>query len=276
MTITTLDVIMPSYHLWRMGVRPVILYYLDESEGATHYVRSAIGIKVEVWNEAFYGVQDWRKEVMRLYHIPLFKELHASDLLAGRGMLVREGRKYKRVKREDAAKIFVSGLQRLENLAISLSGGLEIINTSLPKASFGKTDIETLIRILNRINTSANRQGRRAFLIFDEGKEKQVARWYRRMRIYNPVPSKYGQWGTGEEWKNIPIQNIISGPAFRSSAGDYFLQLVDFVAHALLKQDEKPPIARITQYHLDKAFNILDTALNKLASGDDPKGVVRH
>lgn len=252
------------------------LYYLDESEGKRYYVRSALGIDEEVWNEAFNAIRDWRKEVMRLYHIPLFKELHASDLLAGRGMLVREGREWRRVKQRDAAKIFTSGLQLLEEVAQKLSGGLEIINTSLPKDPGTKRNIDTMDRIFNRIQTSVSRQDRRAFLIFDEGSEKQIAYLYRKMRVFNPVPSKYEQWDTGEEWKNIPIQNIIGGPAFRSSAGDYFLQMVDFVAHSLLKQDEQPPIPRIARYNLDKAFGLLDTALNKLASTDDSKGVVRH
>ena len=57
------------------------IYYLDESEGPTHYVRSALGINAEVWSEVFQHVRSWRKELMTKYHIPLFVELHAYDLL---------------------------------------------------------------------------------------------------------------------------------------------------------------------------------------------------
>lgn len=247
------------------------LYYLDESEGSTHYVRSAIGINDEVWNEAFLLIQEWRKELMNKYRIPLFKELHASDLLAGRGLLVRDGHEYKRVSQKTGAEIFVSGLQRLEHS----SQLLEIINVSLKKPRKG-IDIESLDRILNRINTSVLHQGQYAFLIFDEGKEKVINKIYRKARIFNPITSKYGQWETGEQWKNIPIKNIVGGPAFRSSKSDYFLQMADFVAHALLKKDEKPPIPRVALYHIDEAFNILDAALNKAAAGDDSQGVVRR
>ena len=53
------------------------LYYLDESEEPTHYVRSATGINDEVWSKAFLPIQQWRKELMGKYHIPLFKEFLA-------------------------------------------------------------------------------------------------------------------------------------------------------------------------------------------------------
>lgn len=265
-----------SCPLLQREIKPVRLYYLDESENPKHFVRSAIGINAEDWNQVFALIRDWRKDVMRRYHIPLFKELHASDLLALRGNLVREGSKYRRIKRmEDAVDIFITGLQRLENIATSLSGGLEIINVSLPKVPGRIREIDTLDRILNRIQTSVKTDGRRAFLIFDEGKEKKINYYFRRMRVYNPIPSMFGHWETGEQWKNIPISHIIGGPAFRNSAGDYFIQLVDFVAYALLKQDEQPPISRIAAYNIHEAFKILDAALNKEASKDDAQGVVR-
>lgn len=250
------------------------LYYLDESEGPTQFVRSAIGIDDDVWNEAFLYIQEWRKEIMRKHHIPLFKELHASDLLAGRGLLARIGHKYKRVSKETGAEIFVGGLQRLEHISQSLSGHLEIINVSLKKEK--GVEIKALDRMLNRINTSVSLQRLYAFLIFDEGKENKITRVYKKARIYNPIPSKFGAWETGEQWKNIPLKNIVGGPAFRSSKSDYFIQMVDFIAHALLKKDEKPPIPRVALYHIDESFDILDAALNKEASEDDPQGVVRR
>jgi hypothetical protein len=233
------------------------LYYLDESEGPTHYVRSGIGVNAEVWSEAFQLIQAWRKELRTTYQIPLFKELHASDLLAGRGELVRVGNKYRRVSRETGAKIFISGLQRLERIAQALSGGLEVINISLMKRQ--EVDVITLERLLNRIQRSVESQGRYAFLVFDQGKEGTITKTYKKALVYNPIPSKYG------------------GPAFRSSKSDYFLQMADFIAHALLKKDEKPPIPRVAYYHIDEAFDqILDKALNLKASEDDPKGVVRY
>jgi len=254
----------------------VRLYYLDESEGQTHYVRSAIGISADIWSKVFLIVQKWRKDLWKTYHVPLFKELHASDLLAGRGHLIREGKQYKGFSKKMGATIFAGGLQTLENTAQKLSEGLEIINVSLEKSRYKRADMTSLERMLNRINTSAKDKGLYAFLIFDEGKEKEITRLYRKALIYNPVPSKYGAWENGKVWKNIPPKNIVGGPSFRSSQSDYFIQMADFVAHALLKKDE-PTIPRVEKYNIHKMFdNILDLALNKKASEDDPKGVVRR
>ena len=63
------------------------LYYIDESEGPTCYVRSALGVDAERWNDLFADIQEWRRELREGYGIPPDRELHACDLLAGRGML---------------------------------------------------------------------------------------------------------------------------------------------------------------------------------------------
>ena len=133
----------------------------------------------------------------------------------------------------------------------------------------------SLDRLLNRINSSVKAAGRHAFLIFDEGKEKMITRAYRRLRIFNPVPSRYEAWEEGERTRNIPVENVIGGPAFRSSDGDYLLQMADLIAHALLKQEEEP-IPRVETHGIHEAFAILDHALNRKATRRDPQGIVRR
>ena len=128
---------------------------------------------------------------------------------------------------------------------------------------------------LNRINTSVAAANRHAFLIFDEGREEMVASLYRRLRSRNPVPSKYEAWEDGERTRDIPIERVIGGPAFRSSHSDYLLQMADLIAHALLKQQEEPS-PRVERLGIDRAFRILDRALNRRASRRDPQGVVRR
>ncbi len=98
---------------------------------------------------------------------------------------------------------------------------------------------------------------------------------YRRLKVRNHVPSRYDLWEDGEKTRNIPIEQVIGGPAFRSSAEDYLLQMADFVAHALLKQEESP-VPRVENHGIDGAFSILDRALNRQASRRDPQGVVRR
>lgn len=255
------------------------LYYLDESGGAEYFVRSALGIDAEVWSDAFNILRDWRKILRKSYSIPLFEELHAYELLHGKGMIVHDGKIRKNLPLKDGVKVFVAGLNLLEEMANRLTGHIEVINVCLQRSHNydNPIEIETLKRISQRINTSLSHApaSRYGFLIFDEGKEKAIVKSYRKALVYNPIKSKYKVWEDGSSWKNIPIKNIVGGPAFRASTSDYFIQMIDFVAHALLKQNEVPT-SRIQMYHINEIFNLLDVCLNKKASEDDPKGVVRY
>ena len=249
------------------------LYYIDESEGPTCYVRSALGVDAERWNDLFADIQEWRSELHEGYGIPTDRELHACDLLAGRGMLARNGEINERLTPSQGAEVFRDGLRRIEDAA--RTGGVEVINVCLRKSDVKAHEQVSLDRLLNRINASVKAAGRHAFLIFDEGKERMITGAYRRLRIFNPVPSRYERWEEGERTRNIPVENVIGGPAFRSSDSDHLLQMADLIAHALLKQEENP-VPRVEAHGIREAFAILDRALNRKASLRDSQGVVRR
>ena len=250
------------------------LYYIDESEGPRYYVRSALGVDSNKWNDLFTDIHAWRLELRDRYGIPLDRELHACDLLAGRGLLAKNGDANERLSPQHGAEVFLSGLLRLEAAARNL-GGIEVINVCLHKPRSRNHEQASLNRLLNRINTSVSAAERHAFLIFDEGREEMISRLYRRLKVRNQVPSRYEAWEDGEKTRNIPIEQIIGDPAFRSSKSDYLLQMADFIAHALLKQEEAP-IPRVEDYGIDQAFGILGVAINREASRRDPQGVVRR
>ena len=250
------------------------LYYIDESEGPRYYVRTALGVDAERWNDLFQDIHAWRLELQGRYAVPTGRELHACDLLAGRGKLAREGNADRRLTPEQGAEVFTGGLRRIEDAART-TGGVEVVNVCLRKSDVKGYERVSLDRLLNRINTSVETMGRHAFLIFDEGKEEMVTRLYRRLRSRNPVPSRYEAWEDGERTRNIPIERVIGGPAFRSSHSDYLLQMADLIAHALLKQEEEPSF-RVKRLGVAQAFGILDRALNRRASRRDPQGVVRR
>ena len=250
------------------------IYYIDESEGPRYYVRSALGVDAERWNDLFGDIHEWRRELGESHAIPPDRELHACDLLAGRGLLARNGGSNERLSPRQGAEVFLDGLRRIEDAATRM-GGIEIINVCLHKPDGNRYEKFSLDRLLNRINSSVKSAGRHAFLIFDEGREKMITRAYRRLRVFNPVPSRYERWEEGERTRNIPVENVIGGPAFRSSDGDYLLQMADLIAHALLKQEEEP-VPRVEDLGIHQAFSILDKALNRKASRRDPQGIVRR
>ena len=250
------------------------IYYIDESEGRRYYVRTAMGVDAERWNELHTRVRDWRLELQGRYAVPADRELHACDLLAGRGKLARIDGRDRRLSPEHGAEIFMDGLRVVEDAARTI-GGVEIVNVCLHKPDVIGHERASLDRLLNRINTSVASTNRHAFLIFDEGREEMVARLYRRLRSLNPIPSRYENWEDGGRTKDIPIERVIGGPAFRSSHSDHLLQMADLIAHALLKQEEEPS-PRVKRLGTDRAFGILDRALNRRASRRDPQGVVRR
>ena len=65
------------------------IYYIDEAEGPTCYVRSALGVNAERWNGLHGSVHSWRYAMAGDYNVPTSRELRACDLLARRGNLVR-------------------------------------------------------------------------------------------------------------------------------------------------------------------------------------------
>jgi len=250
------------------------LYYIDESEGPSCYVRTAMGVDAERWNDLHCRVRDWRIDLQERYAVPTDRELHACDLLAGRGKLARIDDADRRLSPARGAEVFMDGLRVVEDAARTI-GGVEVVNVCLRKPDVRGYERASLDRLLNRINMSVASANRHAFLIFDEGREEMVARLYRRLRSRNPVPSRYEMWEDGERTKDIPIERVIGGPAFRSSHSDLLLQMADLIAHALLKQEEEPS-PRVVRLGIARAFGILDRALNRRASRRDPQGVVRR
>ena len=244
------------------------LYYVDEREGEGCFVRSALGVDAECWNGFFQDVRAWRMELRNRYAIQPAVELQPFDLLAPRA----GGDSSAWLPAKDGAAVFESGLRAIEQAA-RRRGGIDVINVCLPTAESGRHEETSLGRLLTRINTSVIAAGAHAFLIFDEVREEPITRLYRRLRVHNPIPSRYEAWDDGSPTRNIPLDRVIGGPAFRSAGDDHLLQLAGFVAHALLLQGEAETVG---EESLDRAFSILDHALNHEASQRDPQGIVRR
>ena len=107
------------------------LYYIDESEGPRRYVRTALGVDAERWNDLFGDIYQWRRELQDRYAIPTDKELHACDLLAGRGMLARNGGSNERLSPRQGAEVFLDGLRRIEDASVRI-GGIDWVGTAPP------------------------------------------------------------------------------------------------------------------------------------------------
>lgn len=117
-----------------------------------------------------------------------------------------------------------------------------------------------------------NAWNNRALIIHDEGKD--FTPLLRRMRVYNPMPSRYGHW-EGKPTKNVPIERIVEDIVFRESHKSDLIQMADFCAYALLRSEH--PLASKNKYGLHKAFDAVSPVCLLEAYAADPRrlGIIR-
>lgn len=236
---------------------------MDDSAEAGHaYIFSAIAVPTSSWNEVFGVLRSWRAHLRDVHGIPVRQELHATQFLSGRGSLGANGV----ISRHKRAQIFHKSFQVLEYLH---RHGVRVFNV----CHVGDQD-RAFERLLNRINRTMQSWDSYAHLICDEGKEAQYTKLVRRMRVFNPIPSRYGVWlDTGQNSRNITLDRIIEDPQFKDSKTSYYIQMADFVAYGLLRREFPTP--RIRKYGNHKSFDQLDTCLTKVCNRRDPKGIIR-
>lgn len=278
---------------------PAMCFYVDESWDKGKFCLTAISIKYSDWHACLKLAQDHKKNLKRNYGLLYRREWHATDLVSGRG----------RIADKDISKYVRSRIFRGLLQLIAQMPGVMLFNICLDQ--IGKRDAETLAwdRLLNRIERSmaefdareiplrktllsmipdgalGEKRSRlerrllayhaRAFIFADEGKSVEIRRIYRKMTVFNFIPSKLGKWPSGQASKNIPLENIIEDPIFLESHKSLFIQLADCAAFALLKR-EVPPTETIKKYKIDRFFDeCLAGVCYKAACKSDPLGIVR-
>lgn len=236
------------------------LFYVDEAADEELIVYSAICLPVSLWRAALEQVRDFRRSLRRNYGIPMTYELHAWKFVRG------QGRPSQRViTKFERAQIFFEVID-----AVAALPGVQLFNACFPR----KDHLTAFERLLNRLERTLKEWDSYGLLICDRGKEVLLTKVARRMGVFNPIPSAYGQWAeTGQSWKNIPLERIVEDPVFKDSARSYFIQMTDFVAYSLLRRERPTP--RVKKYGIDKAFTRLRRVLYLEASRRDPEGIIR-
>ena len=247
------------------------LYYCVEAEGRRHHVRTTLGVDERIWNRLHNRVREWRRRLEQRHGIPADSQLRPGDLEFGAHHTEPScgcdchGQPSPLHGTEAVAQ----GLRVVEDFAVE-TGGVQIINVCLDMEESPAYPSVSLDRLYNRINATAAHDGVYALAIFGREPDEMAVRAYERLRTYNPVPVRVGACGDGWHTRNLPIDRIIGGPAFRDPGADCLLQVAGLVARALLWREE--PGAGMDS----GAFAVLDRALNRRASRTDPQGVVRR
>lgn len=234
--------------------------YVDDSRDERLCVFSALAVPIREWHQCFSRIRDFRRELKKLYGIYVYKELHAWKFVSGRGRpsaIV--------VTKSQRARIFQEALK----VVADLPGG-RLFNAVFP----ANADEQAFEWLLNRINRTMVSWDSHCILVSDQGKEPVYTRLVRRMYVYNPIPSQFGQWeDTGEPWKNMPLDRIVEDPFFKDSSQSYYVQLVDFCAYALLRREN--PLPSKSKYGIHEAFALLRPILVTEATRKDPEGIIR-
>lgn len=233
--------------------------YIDDSGDEQTRAYSALAIADIDWKDALACIKQYRRALKAAFGIFVTKELRATDFVAGRGRISnRVVTKYQR------SIIFRDALRMVATLR-----GVRLFNAIAPKEQ------ESLIfeRLMNRININMERTGSNAVIIHDEGKD--YTHLVRRLCVYNPIQSKFGQWPGGSPYKNIPLDHILEDIIFRKSEDSYFIQLADFCAFALFRNEHPWPAQH--KYNLETAFEELHIICVPQCYAADPKklGIIR-
>lgn len=281
---------------------PVRFFYVDESYDKNKYCLSAISLRHSDWKECFDKVREHRVNLKNDYGVFLSKEIHARDLVAGRGRISPT-----QIGKWQRSRIFHGLLQLVASLP-----NVQVFNVCLDRTMGHYQDPQMIAwdRLTNRVErtmleyekreltlrrqlceaawlglsraeyeqleTRLNIYRARAVIIADEGREGEITKALRRMHVHNYIPSKFGDWGKGKSAKNITTDRIIEDPVFKRSDRSYFIQLADCVAFALLKR-EVWPTPTIHKYGIHEMFDeTLAGVCFKPASPRDPLGIVRN
>lgn len=272
------------------------LVYVDESYDDDVFCLSAMIMPANVWRDAFTMVKEHRARLRESHGVLLRKEIHARELVAGRGQLGTQD-----VSKWQRSRIFQGLLELVTRLP-----KVRLFNVVLPVRGDADPQLKAWDRLLNRIHRTLreveDKEGKKrreifeviekhaphlvdsaelrlayktqALIIADEGRDIEITRVLRKMNVHNPIPSAFGRWPEGTV-RNTPTEKIIEDPIFRQSHMSYLLQLVDCVAFALLKK-EVPPTPNIKKYGIHKMFDaVLPSVCIKAASRSDPLGIVR-
>ena len=244
------------------------IYYVMEAQGRRCHVRTALGVDARLWNRLYRRVREWRRQLEQNHGIPADGGLRPSELLAAAAPSCGCG-----CHAQPGTEVVAQGLRVVEDFAVE-TGGVQVINVCLDMDETPAYRRVALDRLFNRVNATAAQEGGYALVIFGQESDEIIVRTYERLRSYNPVPVRVGACGEGWHTRNLPVDRIIGGPVFRSPDTDCLLQVAGLVAHALLWREE--PAAGVDSGAMSDAFAVLDHALNRRASRNDPHGVVRR
>lgn len=236
---------------------PMWFAYIDESKDENKfYIYTAVVLDGEKWSRAFEKLKAFRQTLKTDHGIYISQELHGWKFAAGKGRIADHP-----ILKPERAEIFRKVLRFIVES-----------NCFVVTSSCNSNEQYAFERLMNRINRTAESRKQNYLLFFDQGEEAEITRRIRRMRVHNPIPSRFGNWsGSDSATKSIPLSRCIEDPIFKDSKASYFIQLADFCAYALLRMER--PIASRTTLGYDTMYEELRPVSRRFTNQNDPRGM---
>jgi len=245
--------------------------YVDESgdtgispHSSKHFILSGLVINQNDWDKFLARLKAFRKSIKDTYGLNQRTEIHAKELLR-----VEKLMEYKKIAKKDRVKIlkdYTSQIPLIFDTAF-------IINVCIDKETIATgRDVFELGwgRMLQRYDTFLKKDAKdKGVVIVDGISNIKLMTLHRKMRVYNPVPSRITPPS-----HNVPIDNVLEDVFGRESHHSYFIQTVDVIAYTLFRKEFIK--GSLKKYGLEFLFDKLDTILLKKASNADPQGIVRQ
>lgn len=236
--------------------------YGDESGDSGHNILvtryiTFVGIMIEdaAWKTCLNKIKQFRQHLKRSYNINLNVELHASAIWRNKetfkklnfSMAIR-----RRIFRDIV--LFIRNLQESTILIVSIDKSKQsLLNVNLRELGWKY--------LLQRYENFLTSEGKFGLFISDKGFEEGQRRLLRKMRVYNPIPSRYGGYYRKE------VTKILEDPNIRDSSYSYFVQLADIVAYISRLRDD--PTSGHKKWGLHKFYKSLKPRILSQASSQD-------
>jgi len=251
------------------------LLYVDESgdigmcnSPADWYILSGLILHELEWHSTLEKIITFRRVLRDNYGLKLREEIHALHF-------IHNPRELARIPKHIRLRI----LRDVIDFEATLNS-ISILNVAVYK--IGKPSNYEVFKIawtalLQRFHNTVekgNFPGQKnrhdyGIVIADQTDEPKLRRLARRIRKYNPVPSKY----SGGGYRDIHLTTLIEDPVHRNSLHSYFVQLADVNAYFLLQKLK--PCGYIRRKGGRSYFDRLLPVLCTVASTKDPQGIVR-
>lgn len=250
------------------------LFYVDESgdiglraSPSRYFVLSGFVVHELRWQSVLDSIIDFRRDIRNRYGLKLREEIHAAHFLQRPGLL-QHIRKDIRLRILREVIDFESAIPDVSIINVVVDKAGKAINYDVFDQAW-----TCLIQRFHNTISHRNFPGPQnpqdyGLLVADRTDETKLRKLTRRMRRFNPVPSKIGT-----QARQILLTTLVEDPVHRDSLHSYFVQLADVNAYFLYQKLN--PCGYVRRKGARNYFDRLNPVLCKVASGTDPQGVVR-